>query len=123
MNTEERAQLIAKMLDDKKGENVRLLDVSQKTSLTDYMIFCTGNSQTHVNALAEFIADELKKLGSPAAHMDGFRTTKWVMIDFIDIIVHVMGSDERSFYNIEDMWSVKKTLKDELIDIDEEIDA
>ncbi len=106
MTTKEKALHIIKLLDDKKGDNLRLIDVRSITSLTDYMIFCTGNSQTHVNSLAEYTADEMKKGGNPATHMDGFRTTKWVILDYVDIMVHVMGKEERLFYNIEDMWGM-----------------
>lgn len=106
MTTKEKALNIIKLLDDKKGGNLRLIDIRSITSLADYMIFCTGNSQTHVNSLAEYTVDELKKNGNPVTNIDGFRTTKWVILDYVDIIVHVMGQEERLFYNIEDMWGL-----------------
>lgn len=106
MTTKEKALKITKLLDDKKGGDLRLIDIRSITSLADYMIFCTGNSQTHVNSLAEYTAGELKKEGNPAAHIDGFRTTKWVILDYVDIIVHIMGKEERLYYDIENMWSL-----------------
>jgi len=108
MNVEEMKALAINALEDLKGKNIVTLDVRELTDITDYMIICTGTSNRHVKSLADNVALELKRQGSPARGIEGAdqAATEWALVDFGDIILHVMLPDTRDFYDLESLWSV-----------------
>ena len=82
------------------------MDVSKKTSIASHMIFATGTSNRHVNALSQSIYRSLKKAGFKGANIEGNNNTGWIVIDCGDIIVHIFKKEVREFYNLEKMWSI-----------------
>lgn len=105
MNSEELTALITNALDDLKAQDVQVLDVRSITDVTDYMVFATGTSNRHVGSLAEHVALEAKKAGLPAMGIEGADAREWVLVDFSDVLVHVMQAETRAFYALEDLWS------------------
>ncbi len=99
-------KLIAKTLDDNKAEEIVTLDLADKCSFADYMIVATGRSQRHVSALADHVADALKKAGYPPLNIEGKDGADWVLIDAGDVVVHLFRPEVRQFYNIEKMWAI-----------------
>lgn len=91
-------------LDDIQAIDVKVLDVSQQTTVTDYMIICSGRSSRHVKAIAQHILEHMKAAGLPALSQTGLESGDWALIDFADFVVHVMQSDSREFYNLEGLW-------------------
>lgn len=91
-------------LEDIQAIDVNVIDVSQHTTITDYMVICTGRSSRHVKAIAEQVMENMKAAGLPALSNNGLESGDWALIDFGDFVVHVMQPDSRAFYNLEGLW-------------------
>ena len=89
---------------DRKGQEMMLLDLRGLSNSTDYFLLINGTSDTHVRAIADHIIDELRKEGMKADHIEGLRTGRWVLIDFIDFVIHVFHPTAREFYQLERLW-------------------
>lgn len=89
-----------------KGQDIAVLDVSKLTTLTDYFVICSGNSDTQIKAIADSVEDEVREnSGEKAWKKEGLQARSWIILDFINIVVHVMSREKRDFYNIERMWN------------------
>lgn len=91
-------------LDADKAQDIEVIDLRGQTSLADYMIVASGTSSRHVSALAEKLAERLGKLGIKDVHMEGQKTSDWVVVDAGDVIIHVFRPEVRDFYALEKMW-------------------
>ena len=96
---------IGELILDKKGYDIKILDVQKLTNLTDYFIICTSDSAPQTKAIVEHIEEELKKQGIRPLHIEGKDHLDWVLLDYINIVVNVFNKDMREFYNIERLWS------------------
>ena len=106
MNADEIKALVLQALDDLKGKNIVTLDVREMTDITDYMVICTGTSNRHVKSLADNVALTLKQHGCQAIGIEGVdQAAEWVLVDFGEVVVHVMLPDTRDFYDLERLWS------------------
>lgn len=99
--------LIIKLLDDKKAENVNVIDLQNLTSLASYMIFANGRSSRNIAAMADYVAEELKKAGHPHTSIEGLGNAEWVLLDTGDIIVHIFQAEAREHYKLEELWGRK----------------
>ncbi len=106
MKAAEIKAIALEALDDLKGKDAITLDVRGLTSVTDYMVICTGSSTRHVKSLAENVAVEVKKRGLAARGIEGAKASDWVLVDFGDVVVHVMLPEARDFYDLERLWTV-----------------
>lgn len=105
MKAEEIKDLSLQALDDLKGKDIITIDVREMTDVTDYMVICTGTSSRHVKSLADSVALDLKKRGSPAIGIEGVdQAPEWALVDFGDVVVHVMLPETRDFYDLERLW-------------------
>jgi len=95
---------LLKSLDDTQANDVTVIDVSKQTTITDFMIICSGRSSRHVKAIASQIMDLMKTAGLPAINCNGMESGEWALVDFGDFIVHVMQPESRDFYNLEGLW-------------------
>lgn len=95
---------ILNIIDNKKGFDVNVIDVHEKTILADKFIVVSGTSSTHVKSLSDNIEVELKKEGIYAKKIEGYREGRWILMDYSEIIVHIFHPEERLIYNIEDLW-------------------
>ncbi|MCW5938925.1 MAG: ribosome silencing factor [Fimbriimonadaceae bacterium] len=101
----EKAALICEFADDMKAERIERLDVHDKTAMMDYMIVCTGTSDTHVNAIAERVAEKLRDLGiKPLRTPKSSMADGWVLYDYGDVVFHVMLEEKRQYYDLETLW-------------------
>jgi ribosome-associated protein len=98
--------LVKEALNDLKAEEVVELDVRDKTSVTDYIFVASGTSSRHVKAVANNVAVEAKKAGCKPLGIEGETEGEWVLVDLGDIVVHVMQSQVRQFYDLESLWRV-----------------
>ncbi len=105
MTSKELLSLVESALDDLKAQDTIALDVSSMTDLTDYMVIASGTSNRHVNALAENVELEAKKAGYRALGVEGKDASEWVLVDFADVVVHIMQPSIRTFYDLEGLWS------------------
>lgn len=100
------AKKIVTILDTNKAEDIVNMAIGDKCSFADFMIVASGRAPRHVMALADYVADHLKKIGLPPLSVEGKETGDWVLIDAGDIIVHIFRPEIRQFYNIEKMWAI-----------------
>lgn len=104
MNTQQLCDLAVEALEDIKGIDIKILDVIDKSSVTDIMIFASGNTSRQVKSLANSVADKAKKAGTPALGVEGDENNEWVLVDLGDVVVHIMQPTIREFYNLEKLW-------------------
>ncbi|HEU4880477.1 MAG TPA: ribosome silencing factor [Gemmatimonadaceae bacterium] len=90
---------------DMKANDVVLLNLKGVTDMTDYFVIASGTSDTHVRAIGEHLIAELKKEGVRVHHVEGVQQGRWVLLDFVDFVVHIFHPTLRSFYQIERLWS------------------
>ncbi|MCP3428766.1 ribosome silencing factor [Opacimonas viscosa] len=98
-------QFVIDKLDDMKGRDLVDIDVTGRSTITDTMLICSGNSKRHVRSIAENLVVEMKQAGMPPLSIEGADTGEWVLVDLGDIVVHVMQDETRDFYQLEKLWA------------------
>ena len=93
-------------LEDVKGQNLVVLDVRGRTSITDFMVLATGNSRRQVKALAESVVEAAREAGYRPLGVEGADVAEWVLVDLGDVVVHVMQPQVREFYRLENVWAM-----------------
>lgn len=104
MQTEQIKSLVTDALEDLKAQDITLLDVRGRTSVTDWMIIANGTSSRHVAAVAANVEEKAKHAGLQPLGVEGQGNSDWVLIDLVDVIVHVMTDQARHFYDLERLW-------------------
>lgn len=104
MQADEIKTLVIDALDDMKAQNITVLDVRGRTSVTDWMVIATGTSNRHVSAVAGNVEEKAKAAGLRANGTEGRAASDWVLIDLFDVVVHVMTDQARHFYDLERLW-------------------
>ena len=101
----ELALLAAKALSDKKGKEIRVLEIAELTTLADYFVLATGSSNTQINALVDNVEKVLtEEAGEEPLHREGYRGGTWVLLDYGCIAIHVFNQEAREFYGLERLW-------------------
>jgi ribosome-associated protein len=106
MQVEALRDLVIKTLDDMKAQDIKVLDVRGKTSITDIMVIASGTSDRHVKSLAETVAFQAKEAGETPLGIEGANEGEWALVDLNSVVVHVMQSKVRDFYQLERLWSM-----------------
>jgi ribosome-associated protein len=96
---------VASLCQDMKANDVVVLNLKSVTDMTDYFVIASGTSDTHVRAIGEHVISEMKKEGVRVHHVEGVQQGRWVLLDFVDFVVHIFHPTLRSFYQIERLWS------------------
>ncbi|MBT5829694.1 MAG: ribosome silencing factor [Candidatus Latescibacteria bacterium] len=91
-------------LQSRKAEDLAVIDLRGIADFSDYFIVCTGAADTQVRALADAVIEGLKSEGHRPWQVEGYDTRKWILIDFVDVVVHIFQSEERQFYSLERLW-------------------
>ena len=110
MTALETAKEAAKILDNKKGIDVKIIGIEDISSLADYFVIATGTSNTHVKALSEETEFQLKKIGVTPSHIEGHRSQSWILMDYGSVILHIFSPDARDFYDLERLWKDGKEI-------------
>ncbi|KQL53483.1 ribosomal silencing factor RsfS [Heyndrickxia shackletonii] len=110
MRNQELLNLTVKAADDKRAEDIVVLDMNGISLIADYFLICHGNSDKQVQAIAREIKEKAEELGYLVRKMEGFDEGKWVLIDLGDVIAHVFHRDERTYYNLERLWGDAPTV-------------
>lgn len=105
MQPNELVTFIQEKIDDLKGRDTVVLDLKNKSSVTDFMVICSGTSNRHTRSIAEHIATEIKKTGLQPLGIEGGSSGEWVLLDLGDVVVHVMLEDSRNYYQLEKLWA------------------
>ena len=100
----ELAHAIAEVLDSKKGHNIKVVYVEDKTSIADYFVLCTGNSSTQVKALAGEVEYKIEERGVNAHNVEGRGNDTWVVVDYSSVVVHIFSREARDFYNLDKLY-------------------
>jgi len=101
----ELAKLCARIADDKKGEHIVILRMTELIVLTDYFVIASGASRPQVQAMADEINETMRKLRVPCLSMEGYEHGRWVLLDCRDVVVHLFETGTREFYDLEHLWA------------------
>jgi ribosome-associated protein len=96
---------------EKKALNIVILDLREIASFTDYFVITSGTNERQVQAISDEVYETLKKAGSPAARVEGYKTAEWILLDYGDFIVHVFEDKSRKFYDLERLWRESKRVE------------
>jgi ribosome-associated protein len=103
-DSRELAQRAARAAASKQAEDTVVLDVRELITITDYFVICSGTSERQVKSIAEEVVKSLREVGARPVRREGEGAAKWILLDFIDFVVHVFDHDERDFYRLENLW-------------------
>ncbi len=101
---EQKTEVITNLAQEKKAENIVVLDVNGITTLTDTLIICSGNGEIHTRTIGKYVMEETKKMGIPLHHNEGLDNGKWILLDFGDAVLHIFERETRDYYKLEDLW-------------------
>ena len=104
-DSREFARLAARAASSKQGEDVVILDVRELITITDYFVIASGSSDRQVKSIADEVVDRLKASGTRPVRREGEAGSRWVLLDFVDFVVHVFHHEERDYYRLESLWS------------------
>lgn len=118
MNTsKEMARFAIEALEDKKAEDIKVIDISQVSVIADYFIIAGGSNRSQIQALCDNVQEKLGRAGHPVKQVEGYETANWILMDFGDVIVHVFDKENRLLYDLERIWrDGKQVTKEELQD-------
>lgn len=105
-------KIAVKALEDKKGEDIRVIDIQEVSILADYFIIASGANSSQVQAMSDNVEDDLDKAGYECRQVEGYKTANWILLDYNDIIVHVFSKEDRLFYDLERIWRDGKQVED-----------
>ena len=104
VNTKEMAKLAYQALDDKKGNDIHIIDISRVSVLADYFIIANGENRNQVQAMCDNVEETLGKAGYTPQQIEGYSAANWILLDYGDIVVHIFSADDRRFFNLERIW-------------------
>ena len=105
LTAKEVAIQVTKALDEKKGSNIKLIRISDVSTLADYFLICTATSNTHVKTLCDYAEYTMEQLGEPMLGREGHRGNTWELLDYGAVVVQVFTEEARAFYNLERIWA------------------
>ena len=114
MTTEQKLEIVKKLLKEKKARDIEIIDVRDRTLSADYFVIASGTSNTHIKSVVDGIIIDGKEEGLIKLHCEGYAQGKWVLVDLGDIIVHIFSPEEREYYDLESLWRETSQLLDEM---------
>ena len=104
MDIKECVDISVKALEDKKGTDIKVLNIGGISPLADYFVIATGNNRNQMQAMSDEVCEKLAASKISARHIEGYDSANWILIDFSDFIVHIFNPESRDFYNLERIW-------------------
>jgi ribosome-associated protein len=95
---------------DKKADDIILLDLREAAGFTDYFLICTGHNPRQIRAIADAIQEALTRMHVKPAHLEGYKQSEWVLLDYFDFVVHIFSREMRTFYGLERLWGSASTI-------------
>ena len=111
MTSQEMAKIAHLAMEDKKAEDIKIIDISKVSVIADYFIIASGNNRNQVQALADNVQEELGKKGVDCKQIEGYQSANWILLDYNDIIVHIFNAEDRLFYDLERIWRDGKSVE------------
>lgn len=105
MNSKELAFKIADFILQKKGSDILVMDLQKLTTITDYFVICSVTTDTQVKAISDYVKEQTKNIDERPWHNEGYANLSWVLLDFVDVVVHIFLEGTRKFYNLEGLWA------------------
>ena len=105
------AQIACKAIDDKKGQDIKVLDIHNVSVIADYFVIASGTNSNQVQAIVDNVEEQLGRAGFEAKQIEGNRNSSWILMDYGDVIVHVFDEENRLFYDLERIWRDGKVLE------------
>ncbi len=105
MNAKELMETAVKVLDSKKAGDIQVIQVQDLTILGDYFVLASGSSSTQVKMLADEVEYQLSKEGVEPHHIEGYKSENWIILDYVDVIIHIFHEETRDFYGLERLWT------------------
>ena len=103
-NAKEMVKTAVAALQDKKGEDIRVIDISGVTVIADYFIIASGSNPNQVQALVDNVEEQMYKAGFDDPKVEGYNNASWILLDYNDVVLHIFDEESRSFYNLERLW-------------------
>ncbi|WP_235901547.1 ribosome silencing factor [Pseudoramibacter porci] len=100
----EFVEYVQKWIDDRLGIDTKVIDVRGRSSLADFIVITSGSNVRQVNAISQNIQDNASKMGIEPKNVEGERESRWILLDYYDVIIHVFSQEEREFYDLERLW-------------------
>ncbi len=113
LTSREIALAAIEALEDKKGEDIRIIDISEVSILADYFIIASGNNRNQVQALCDNVEEKLGKMGVIQKQIEGYDNGNWILVDYRDIVIHIFDKENRLFYDLERIWRDGKFIEKE----------
>ena len=104
MTDNEILKIAVKAIDSKRGENIRIIKIDELTVIADYFIIANGSSSTQVKALADEVEFKLSQAGLEPHRTEGYQGANWIVLDYIDVVIHIFHKETRDFYDLERLW-------------------
>ena len=111
MNSKEMTALAIKALEEKKAEDIQVIDISEISAIADYFIISNGTNRSQIQALTDHVEEQLGRNGLPVKQIEGYDTANWILMDFGDLIVHIFDRENRLFYDLERIWRDGKAIE------------
>jgi ribosome-associated protein len=108
ISSQRLANLIGEYALEKKAADIKVLDLRKLADLTDYFLICSAEVELQARAIADNIIENLKKKGIKAWHAEGYQNSKWILLDYVDVVVHIFLNETREFYGLEKLWGDAK---------------
>lgn len=105
------AQIACKAIDDKKGQEIKVIDIHNVSVIADYFVIASGTNSNQVQAIVDNVEEQLGRAGFEAKQIEGNRNSSWILMDYGDVIVHVFDEENRLFYDLERIWRDGKVLE------------
>jgi ribosome-associated protein len=106
----EALKIVVNAADDKKASDLVILDISKITSFANHFMLCTGDSSRQMQAIADEIEKRLKAAGIRPSHVEGYRNSEWILMDYMDLVIHIFSKNARAFYDLERLWRDAKRM-------------
>jgi ribosome-associated protein len=103
-------KIAVKAVDDKKAIDIVVMDISAVASFADYFLLCSGDSSRQLHAIADEVEAKLAAKGYRSAHVEGYNNAEWILLDYVDLVIHVFSRKARAYYDLERLWRDAKTL-------------
>ncbi|MDI9508210.1 MAG: ribosome silencing factor [Bacillota bacterium] len=116
-NSKKMVKLAYEALEEKKGEDIQVIEIKDISVVADYFIIANGSNSSQVDALVDSVKDKLGRSGYEPLRVEGVKSASWILMDYGDLIVHIFSKEDRLFYNLERIWRDGKTLSKEQLDI------
>jgi len=104
MDSKEMAKLAVEALEDKKAQDIKIIDISHISTIADYFIIASGTNKSQIQSMTDNVAEKLGRAGQPEKHIEGYQNANWILMDFRDIIVHIFDKENLLFYDLERIW-------------------